>query len=151
MSEAKFRNLVSVMEVFNGERFYAGKTVGIGVPEFYFAGGNLAPKYDYSVNPPGGQLSFLLQGYDALRESVYGALALQTRNEMHSHEARRASHEGRRHRLHGEGKHGDVDATLHRTGLAAVRLALIGPACDERGAGLHLATDHRERDGAEPR
>jgi hypothetical protein len=79
------------------------------------------------------------------------ALALQTRNEMHSHEARRASHEGRRHRLHGEGKHGDVDATLHRTGLAAVRLALIGPACDERGAGLHLATDHRERDGAEPR
>ncbi|WP_272947420.1 calcium-binding protein, partial [Variovorax sp. JS1663] len=84
MTEAQYRNLLGVLEVFNGERFYS--TGANGMP--LTAGTTRTNTTDtatnitragYGIAPPAAQLTLLQQSYDALKESVYGALVLQTR------------------------------------------------------------------------
>jgi len=70
------RNMVAVLEAFNGSRFYAQTgsamragqwvTVDNGVPH-------------HNIMPPAQQTALLQQAYAALRESVYAALVVQTR------------------------------------------------------------------------
>ncbi|WP_162573208.1 calcium-binding protein [Variovorax sp. PBL-H6] len=84
MTEAQYRNLVGVLEVFNGERFYSTGANGITMT----AGTTRTTTTDaatnvtragYGIAPPAAQLTLLQQSYDALKESIYGALVLQTR------------------------------------------------------------------------
>ncbi len=83
----QFRRLISVLEVFNGERFYeppassrtitmAGMTSSSSTST---SGGITLTTPSFNLNPPAGQLALLLQSYDTLKESIYGALAVQTR------------------------------------------------------------------------
>jgi Ca2+-binding RTX toxin-like protein len=85
MTEAQYRNLVGVLEVFNGERFYnigtGGTTLTAGTTK---TAGTSDPvshilRAGYGIAPPAAQLALLQQSYEALKESVYGALVLQTR------------------------------------------------------------------------
>ena len=87
MSAAQYRNLVGVLEVFNGERFYAAPAAGT-TPVAGFAtgpsttstqGGVTLVTPGYTITPPAAQLALLQQSYEALKQSVYGALVLQTR------------------------------------------------------------------------
>ncbi len=88
MTIEQFRNLIGVLEVFNGERFYekpsttatvqtvAGFTSNSNTST---SGGITITHPSYGINPPAAQVALLQQAYNALRESVYGALVLQTR------------------------------------------------------------------------
>jgi hypothetical protein len=68
MTEAQFRNLISVLEVFNGSRFFDG-------------GANLSGDVinGFAILPHGPQMTDLEASYAALKDSIYGALVLQTR------------------------------------------------------------------------
>ena len=86
MTEARYRNLVGVLEVFNGERFYStganGTVMTAGTVKTTTTDSvTLVTRARYVITPPAAQLALLQQGYDALKESVYGALVLQTRLE----------------------------------------------------------------------
>ena len=88
MTAAQYRNLIGVLEVFNGERFYSAPAAGT-TPTAGFATGpsttstaRAAPPSSppgYTITPPAAQLALLQQSYEALKQSVYGALVLQTR------------------------------------------------------------------------
>jgi Ca2+-binding RTX toxin-like protein len=76
VSAAQYRNLISVLEVFNGTRFYGtvGETMRVGQSATVVNG-----QAAYTLTPPELQLELLQNAYNALRESVYGALVMQTR------------------------------------------------------------------------
>ncbi|VTU27028.1 Cyclolysin [Variovorax sp. PBL-H6] len=86
MTEAQYRNLVGVLEVFNGERFYStgangiAMTAGTTKTTTTDAASNVT-RAGYGIAPPAAQLALLQQSYDALKESIYSALVLQTRLE----------------------------------------------------------------------
>ena len=84
VTEAQFRNLIGVLEVFNGERFYTsgerGMTMTVGtVKTTSIDAVTLITRASYTITPPAGQLALLQQGYEALKESIYSGLVLQTR------------------------------------------------------------------------
>ncbi|WP_275054605.1 calcium-binding protein [Comamonas testosteroni] len=84
MTVDQFRNLIAVLEVFNGERFYEAQSTssvaGLGMQSASSSsGGGVSSLPNYIINPPAAQVDILLQGYDALREGIYGALIAQTR------------------------------------------------------------------------
>ncbi|WP_426390470.1 calcium-binding protein [Variovorax sp. R-27] len=88
MTQEQFRNLIGVLEVFNGERFYEGANstpttrpvAGFTTStETITSGGVTLVRPAYHINPPAAQLALLQQSYEALKESIYGALVLQTR------------------------------------------------------------------------
>jgi hypothetical protein len=84
MTEAQYRNLVGVLEVFNGERFYNtganGMTLTAGTTRTTTTDtATNVTRAGYGIAPPAAQLSLLQQSYDALKESIYSALVLQTR------------------------------------------------------------------------
>ncbi|WP_457282706.1 calcium-binding protein, partial [Polaromonas sp. P5_D5] len=80
---AQYRNLIYVLEAFNGSRFYGDETGGPRPAGFAILShqptetGNVV--YEYIISPPPQQLALLQQAYDALKESVYSALVVQTR------------------------------------------------------------------------
>ncbi|WP_301335870.1 calcium-binding protein, partial [Variovorax paradoxus] len=88
MTIDQFRNLIGVLEAFNGERFYekpsttqtvqtvAGFTSSTSKTT---SGGVTLVRPAYLINPPAGQLALLEQSYERLRESIYGALVMETR------------------------------------------------------------------------
>jgi len=88
MTQEQFRNLIGVLEVFNGERFYekpsttetvqivAGFTSSTSTTT---SGGVTIVRPGYLINPPAAQLALLQQSYESLKESIYGALVMQTR------------------------------------------------------------------------
>ncbi|WP_179106840.1 calcium-binding protein [Variovorax sp. KK3] len=84
MTEAQYRNLVGVLEVFNGERLYStgaqgtAMTAGTTRTDSTDAA-TLVTRAGYGLAPPAAQLALLQQSYDALKESIYGALVVQTR------------------------------------------------------------------------
>jgi hypothetical protein len=77
MSAEHYRNLIGVLEAFNGSRFYSA--LGSAMP----AGqtGRVMPDgaWSYTITPPQMQLDLLNQAYGALRDGVYQALVMQTR------------------------------------------------------------------------
>lgn len=77
MSAEHYRNVVGVLEAFNGARFYS--PIGGRMP----AGqtGRVLPDgaWSYSIVPPQAQVNLLMQAYGALRDGVYEALVMQTR------------------------------------------------------------------------
>ncbi|GAA4351447.1 hypothetical protein GCM10023165_39660 [Variovorax defluvii] len=84
MTEAQYRNLVGVLEVFNGERFYSTGANGTTMTAGTTKTGTIdtatnITRAGYGIAPPAAQLALLQQSYDALKESVYSALVLQTR------------------------------------------------------------------------
>ncbi|MDR6539341.1 calcium-binding protein [Variovorax soli] len=84
MTEAQYRNLVGVLEVFNGERFYnsgaGGTTLTAGTTKTTTTDtATQITRAGYGIAPPAAQLALLQQSYDALKESIYSALVLQTR------------------------------------------------------------------------
>ncbi len=76
MSKAEYRNMIAVLEAFNGSRFYgaAGQAMPAGQRVSTFSGATT-----YTITPPANQVELLQQAYAALRESVYAATAVQTR------------------------------------------------------------------------
>ncbi|RZA14156.1 MAG: calcium-binding protein, partial [Proteobacteria bacterium] len=86
MSVDEYRNLIGVLEVFNGERFYALPTsnaplvAGVTITSSSSASGGVTVLgTNYNIAPPAAQLTLLQQSYDALKESIYGTLVMQTR------------------------------------------------------------------------
>ena len=83
VTETSYKNMINVLEAFNGSRFYGNNTGGPRPAGFALQSvtepttGNVT--YHYIVSPPAQQLAFLQQAYDALKESVYSALVVQTR------------------------------------------------------------------------
>ncbi len=75
-SEADFRNVLAVLEAFNGSRFYGA--VGEAMPAGQQSNLNGAIA-GFTLSPPAEQLALLRKAYDSLKESVYGALIMQTR------------------------------------------------------------------------
>ncbi|MDB5877404.1 MAG: hypothetical protein JWQ41_818, partial [Variovorax sp.] len=84
----QFRRVIGVLEVFNGERFYDKPSATQTPPamrgftsstQSSTTGGVTTTTPSYVINPPAGQWTQLMLSYDALKESVYNALALQTR------------------------------------------------------------------------
>ena len=70
-----------MLEAFNGTHFY-GRTDPM--PAGFAVIASTAPvtgtvTYSYVVSPPAEQVALLQQAYDALKESVYSALVVQTR------------------------------------------------------------------------
>jgi trimeric autotransporter adhesin len=72
VTQAHFVHMIDVLEAFNGALFYRldgpapagfGRTASTG----------------FLINPPAEQVALLQQAYDDLKESVYGALVVQTR------------------------------------------------------------------------
>ncbi len=83
MTVAQYSNMINVLEAFNGSRFYGNelggpRPAGFAVTSSVQAGTG-ATVYHYYVSPSIEQVALLQQAYDALRESVYGALVMQTR------------------------------------------------------------------------
>jgi Ca2+-binding RTX toxin-like protein len=85
VSAGEFQRLVGVLEVFNGERFYSAVSI-FGTPGVATdtsgsgsggGGGEAIPRY--RITPAAAQVELLRQSYDALKESIYSALVLQTR------------------------------------------------------------------------
>ncbi|MDO9438628.1 calcium-binding protein [Hydrogenophaga sp.] len=76
MSKAEYRNLVAVLEAFNGSRFYgaAGQPMPAGQTANTVNGVTT-----HTITPPANQSDLLKQAYAALKESVYAAMAVQTR------------------------------------------------------------------------
>ncbi|MFM9928403.1 hypothetical protein VLK31_35920, partial [Variovorax sp. H27-G14] len=87
-TQEQFRNLIGVLEVFNGERFYekpdSTQTMRVVAgfatsTEASTQGAAIVVRQGYTINPPANQLALLQQSYEALKQSIYGALVLQTR------------------------------------------------------------------------
>ncbi|WP_281272934.1 calcium-binding protein, partial [Hydrogenophaga borbori] len=76
MTGEQYRNMIGVLEAFNGSRFYA--SVGSAMPVGQ-SGSTVNGVTGYVINPAAQQVAFLQQAYQALKESVYGALVMQTR------------------------------------------------------------------------
>lgn len=85
MSEQDYRRLISVLEAFNGDRFYRvadatrPSTAGMTMVQGGGSGGGGSVGTKYILRPPAAQLALLLQSYEALKEGVYEALVAQTR------------------------------------------------------------------------
>ena len=85
MTEQAYRKLVSVLEAFNGERFYriadGARPATAGMTMIQGGGGGSGtvggPKF--TLRPPAAQLALLQQSYEALKDSIYGTLVTQTR------------------------------------------------------------------------
>ena len=77
MTSEGYGNMLSVLEVFNGERFFAepGSRVALSQGLRQTGYGNAI----YEIAPTSGTVERVAQSYAALSESVYGALVLQTR------------------------------------------------------------------------
>ena len=83
VSVGHFIDMINVLEAFNGSRFY-GTRPGARQPLGFDAVSAVDPVTGYAtvhyvISPPAGQVALLQQAYDALKESVYGALVVQTR------------------------------------------------------------------------
>ncbi|WP_137895068.1 calcium-binding protein [Ramlibacter sp. 2FC] len=82
---AEYLNMIAVLEVFNGSRFYSnGQGEGAQAQISPFVVGqdveyNGVVGRHYHITVPAQQLALLEQAYDALRQSVYDALVPQTR------------------------------------------------------------------------
>jgi len=76
MTAAEYRNMIAVLEAFNGSRFY--NPVGGAMPAGQWAG-TVGGVTHYTITPPAEQVALLKQAYAALKESVYAALVMQTR------------------------------------------------------------------------
>jgi Ca2+-binding RTX toxin-like protein len=87
MTEAEFRTMLAVLEVFNGSRFYDPGTDRTAQTGFSQAGaqsadpvtGALAFLRWFTLSPPADQLRLISEAYAALKESVYAGLVTQTR------------------------------------------------------------------------
>ncbi|MEQ9106467.1 MAG: calcium-binding protein [Limnobacter sp.] len=83
MTVAQYTNMINVLEKFNGSRFYGDHTGGPRPAGFAISQttdpltGNIV--YQYIISPPAEQVAFLQQAYDALKESTYASLVVQTR------------------------------------------------------------------------
>ena len=77
MSEAHFRNMISVLEVFNGDRFFAQPGTAAARAQGLSVRYNDSTTYDLML--PERRVEILEESYSALKDSVYGALTLQTR------------------------------------------------------------------------
>ncbi|MEO8024744.1 MAG: calcium-binding protein [Polaromonas sp.] len=79
----QYKNLINVLEAFNGSHFYGNAEGGPRPAGFAVRAttepGNTNVVYQYTISPPAQQVALLQQAYDALKESVYGALVVQTR------------------------------------------------------------------------
>ena len=76
MTSEQYRNMLAVLEAFNGSRFYG--TVGNAMPVGQ-SGRTVNGVTSYGIAPVAQQVQFLQQAYGALKESVYGVLVMQTR------------------------------------------------------------------------
>ncbi|MBL0943036.1 MAG: hypothetical protein IBJ04_01735 [Hydrogenophaga sp.] len=76
MTAAQYRNMIGVLEAFNGSRFYG--TVGSAMPVGE-SGSTVNGVTSYAIGPAAQQAALLQQAYQGLKESVYGALVMQTR------------------------------------------------------------------------
>ncbi|MDP3835693.1 MAG: hypothetical protein Q8Q82_17175 [Hydrogenophaga sp.] len=76
MTADEYRNMIAVLEAFNGSRFYA--PVGSAMPVGQ-AASTVNGVTHYNITPLAQQVALLQQAYAELKESVYGALVLQTR------------------------------------------------------------------------
>ncbi|MCE2746599.1 MAG: RTX toxin, partial [Burkholderiales bacterium] len=80
---AQYTNMINVLEKFNGSRFYGDHTGGPRPAGFAISQttdpltGNVVHKY--IISPPAQQVALLQNAYNAIKESVYGALVVQTR------------------------------------------------------------------------
>jgi Ca2+-binding RTX toxin-like protein len=76
MTAQQYRDMLAVLEAFNGSRFYApaGSAMPVGQ-----TGQVVNGVQTYSILPAQAQVQFLQQAYAALQQSVYEALVLQTR------------------------------------------------------------------------
>ncbi|CAG2147354.1 hypothetical protein LMG19282_03139 [Cupriavidus campinensis] len=87
MTEAEFRTMMAVLEVFNGSRFYdigTGRTTPAGFVQATEQSvdpvtGGLVFSRKFTLSPPADQLRLIKEAYAALKESVYGGLVTQTR------------------------------------------------------------------------
>jgi Ca2+-binding RTX toxin-like protein len=80
---AQYSNLINVLESFNGNRFY-GTSAGGPRPTGFAMQSSTDPNtgsvtYSYTINPSVEQVALLQKAYEALKESVYSALVVQTR------------------------------------------------------------------------
>ena len=79
----QYTTMINVLEKFNGSRFYGDNTGGPRPAGFAVQSatepttGNVT--YSYVISPAAGQVALLQQAYDALKQSVYSALVVQTR------------------------------------------------------------------------
>ncbi len=78
-----FKHLISVLEVFNGTHFYS-LAPNVPRPAGFATTSSTDPStgviaIGIIIAPPAEQVALLQQAYDALKESVYGALVVQTR------------------------------------------------------------------------
>ena len=83
VSVGHFIDMINVLEAFNGSRFY-GTRPGARQPLGFDAVSAVDPVTGYAtvhyvISPPAAQVALLQQAYDALKESVYSALVVQTR------------------------------------------------------------------------
>ena len=76
MTGEQYRNMIGVLEAFNGSRFYAQAGSAMPVGQWSSTANGVT---SYALNPVAEQAQFLQQAYEALKESVYGALVMQTR------------------------------------------------------------------------
>lgn len=80
---AQYTNMINVLEKFNGSRFYGDNTGGPRPTGFAIQSATDSTTghvtYSYIVSPPAEQVALLQQAYDALKESTYSALVVQTR------------------------------------------------------------------------
>jgi trimeric autotransporter adhesin len=80
---AQYKNLIHVLEAFNGTHFYGNAQGGPRPAGFAMTSSTNQTtgviSYAYIVSPPADQVALLQQAYDALKESVYSALVVQTR------------------------------------------------------------------------
>jgi Ca2+-binding RTX toxin-like protein len=83
VTAAEYCNMINVLEAFNGSRFYGNAQGGPRPLGFAFTVNMQAETgnttHQYLVSPPAEQVALLRQAYNALKESVYGALVVQTR------------------------------------------------------------------------
>jgi Haemolysin-type calcium binding protein related domain/RTX calcium-binding nonapeptide repeat (4 copies) len=80
---AQYSNLINVLESFNGNRFY-GTSAGGPRPTGFAMQSSTdlntgSVTYSYTINPSVEQVALLQKAYEALKESVYSALVVQTR------------------------------------------------------------------------
>ena len=76
ITAAEYRRMLAVLEAFNGQRFYATAANPAPTGQTVIAPNGVT---SYLIHPFPVQVSFLRQAYESLQESVYSALALQTR------------------------------------------------------------------------
>ncbi|WP_457279434.1 calcium-binding protein [Polaromonas sp. P5_D5] len=83
MTEIEYMKMIHILEAFNGSRFYgdenggprpAGFTVRLETDPY-----DGRAVYHYIISPPAQQIALLQEAYEALKNSVYDTLVLQTR------------------------------------------------------------------------